>query len=91
MRLTNRVQTKLQTKNQCREFMNQRTNKRGKNASHTWHNFNQIRLKNTENIRRQGLHMRGSSSRIEPTLQNQLLQVSFASEQISLALKFSAK
>ena len=35
--------------------------------------------------------MRGSSSRIEPTLQNQLLQVSFASEQISLALKFSAK
>lgn len=34
--------------------------------------------------------MRGSSSWTEPTLLNQLLQVSFASKQISLALKLSA-
>lgn len=34
--------------------------------------------------------MRGRSSRIEPILQNQLLQVSLASEQMSLAWKLSA-
>ena len=35
--------------------------------------------------------MRGRSSRTAPILQNQLFQVSLASEQTSLALKFSAR
>lgn len=35
-------------------------------------------------------YIRGRSSVMDPTLQNQLLQVSLASTQISLALKFSA-
>lgn len=34
--------------------------------------------------------MRGRSSRTVPTLQNQLLQVSLASTQILISLKFSA-
>lgn len=34
--------------------------------------------------------MRGRSSRMEPILQNQLLQVSLASEHMSLARKLSA-